>query len=386
MKMLLVGFGRSNRAVFKLLRGRVALTAVDDGEFAKSAQSVAENLDLFDVALISPGIPDNHPLVRLARLASVRTTNDLGFFLDFVPPNVKIIAVTGTNGKTTTVGLIGYMLRRLGLRVVLAGNNGNPLANAAKAFDKIDYLVVEISSFAAELLDCSRALDVLIYTSYSPNHLDRYVDERLYRLAKRRLVRKARVIVAESGAAEALKLEADVVLAENGDFAGAHNAVNRALAARALSSFGLETAELDLGGFRFPRFRQQIVYEDDRLLIVNDSKATSGAATLAAVRRFAGRPIFLIVGGRLKSDLSMLSGLPLKIFAYGPEAPLFQERLPSALVFADLRSAYRAAKGAAETAPGQAVILFSPAGSSLDYPDYIARGEAFSALVEQDGQ
>ena len=318
-KILLIGFGRSNRAVKKYFEKTSDITIIDDDEHREEAAKVKSQLLLFDIAFVSPGIRPENELYRLGHLLSDKLTNELAFAFLLVPSQVKTILVTGSNGKTTTVLLLAYLLRRAGKKVIVAGNIGNPLLTSLSQLSAVDYLIVEVSSFQAELWPVSHPADYLIYTSLAPNHLDKYPDFPTYKAAKKRLALGARTVITTYEVKKEMYLKNVELTAIENDFHekyieafGRHNLTDLRLAEKVLDLEGIEVGDNAeaLYRFAFPHFRQEEIAEKDGVVIVNDSKSTSAAATLAALERYRDYRKIVILGGTIKSDLRLLVDYP----------------------------------------------------------------------------
>jgi UDP-N-acetylmuramoylalanine--D-glutamate ligase len=372
------------------------------------------------LVVVSPGVPPEAPPLAAARAAGVPIISelDLGFrALGAVP----CIAVTGTNGKTTTTALVAHLLRTAGLRADAAGNIGRPLADAALDPAGFQWLAVEVSSF--QLHDSPDFAPVIgVLTNLSPDHLDRYPGVDAYYADKRLLFRNATdssvwVVNADDPATGALAAgargrvvrfslrgpadgwydAAERILRLGGagllprdllPLLGDHNVANALAAALAVTEAGIGPAVIAEGlrSFRALPHRLELVGEVGGVQWINDSKATNVASTLVAVQAME-RPFVLLLGGRHKGEPYTALGPLLKqrcrlIVAYGESGELVEQdlkgsaRLERGGDFEDVMS--RARKAAK---PGDAVLL-SPACSSYDmFKNYEERGDVFRRLA-----
>ena len=438
-----IGLGKSGVAATRLLaREGVRVYASDASdhpygggdalETLRTLRGVALDVGRHDLArirgaaavIVSPGVPPEAPPLAAARAARVPILSeiDLGFRA-LSGSGTRCIAITGTNGKTTTTALVAHLLRAAGLRAEAAGNIGRPLADIALHNDRYQWLAVEVSSF--QLHDSPHfAPDIGILTNLAPDHLDRYASVEAYYADKRLLFRNAgpdhlwvlngdepAVLDLADGApgrralfslrrpadgwydaaARRLQLGRDALLAraELG-LLGDHNVANALAAALAVREAGVTPVVIGQGlrSFRALPHRLEPVREVGGVRWINDSKATNIASTVVAVEAM-DRPFVLLLGGRHKGEpytrlAPLLREKCRLVIAYGEAGPLVaqdlggQVPLECGTTFEDVVArARRAAQ------PGDAVLL-SPACSSYDmFKNYEERGATFRKLVEQ---
>lgn len=434
-----IGLGLSGSAVVRLLRREgKAVYASDAGRSAALEQSAAElgalgaEVDVggHDLArigraalcVVSPGVPPDAPPLLAARLAGVpvRAEADLG--LEALA-GVPYVAVTGTNGKTTTTALIAHLLVTGGRGAVAAGNIGTPLCQIALGRTPPEAMAVELSSFQLHDMTALRPT-VGVLTNLAPDHLDRYGSLAEYYADKARLFQHAsagsvwvsnaddaasrdlvrgvpgrhlRFSTEQPGdawydrAGDRLMLDAvPVVDRAELPLLGDHNVANALAAALAARVMGLEPAALAEGlrSFRPLAHRMEPVRELDGVLWINDSKATNIASTRVAVAAMT-RPYVLLLGGRHKGEpytalARSLAGRARAIVAYGEAGPLVVRDLGGGSVPVVTAGGFEAVMARARELahPGDAVLL-SPACSSYDmFENYVARGRRFREIVE----
>jgi len=374
--------------------------------------------------IVSPGVPPEAPPLAAAREARVPILSeiDLGFRA-LSGSGTRCIAITGTNGKTTTTALVAHLLRQAGLHAEAAGNIGRPLADIALQNDHYQWLAVEVSSF--QLHDSPHfAPEIAILTNLAPDHLDRYASVEAYYADKRLLFRNARpdhvwvlngdepaVLELAAGAlgrrvlfslrhpadgwydatARRLQLGRDALLARADlGLLGDHNVANALAAALAVREAGVPLAAIGEGlrSFRPLAHRLEPVREVGGVRWINDSKATNIASTVVAVEAM-DRPFVLLLGGRHKGEpytrlAPMLREKCRLVIAYGESGELIERDLGGKVPLergTTFEDVVARARGAAR--PGDAVLL-SPACSSYDmFKNYEERGATFRTLVEQ---
>jgi len=424
--LLVFGLGVTGRAVTAALslRGR-AVIAADDSP-SEVAQTLLGELGVElatgDVEVLvgratglvpTPGLPDAHPVLAAARAAGLPVLSefDLAHSWDERP----LVAITGTNGKTTVTTLVTEMLQESGLAAVAAGNTDVPLV-AAIDDPMIDVFVVEASSFR---LGHSRhfAPDVGVWLNFAPDHLDVHADLAAYESAKARIWRQ------QGPEQLAVANAADPVVARHAtgparvvNFGGAddfhevdgvlvtpdgvrilavdelrralpHDVANALAASAAALGAGatLEGVREALAGFEGLAHRVSLVGEADGIRWFDDSKATTPHAIAAAVRGFPS--VVLIAGGRNKGlDLAVIAELVPPVRAVvgigeaGPEIVEALAGIPSSLA-SSMDDAVIAARRLAN--PGDVVVL-SPGCASFDwYRNYGERGDDFTRAVHE---
>ncbi|MDR1817175.1 MAG: UDP-N-acetylmuramoyl-L-alanine--D-glutamate ligase [Puniceicoccales bacterium] len=411
-----LGGGVSGGAAARLLEARGAEAVVYDERGVGGARMDfgAEQAAAHDLAIYSPGFPQRHPWLAAARRASVLCVGELDFASLFLRPS-PIVAVTGTNGKTTLTEFLVFAHKRAGHGAVAAGNIGYPLSSVMSLKGRTPLVVCEVSSFQAEdLRHFSPA--TLLWTNFAEDHLDRHGTLDAYFRAKYRLIERldttggARLYVGESVAAAAtgfgLPLPAFTKVVARAEVAGkipagsafctAAQQENYALARR----YWLDTREQPESAleeaartFTLPRHRLAKTGDAAGVAFWNDSKGTNFHAALAALDSVAatlpaGGSLHwlgggLSKGGDLKKFAAAVAGRVRSAALIGETAgalrPLLADAGVSVEVFDKLPAAVRGA--AARAVAGDAVV-FSPAFASFDmFKDYADRGLAFERTV-----
>ena len=439
----IIGLGKSGVAAARLLARegvRVYASDASDHPYAGAAAEALKGVPWVDVeigrhdltkirhaagVIVSPGVPPDAPVLTAARHAGVAIVSelDLGFrALAALHPGTRSIAITGTNGKTTTTALVAHLLSAAGLQSTTAGNIGRPVTDLAMANERYQWLSLEVSSF--QLHDSPNfAPEIGVLTNLAPDHLDRYPSAEAYYADKRLLVRNAtaddvwvlnaddrlvlelargvagrKVLFSLAQSADAwydaeqrvLHLGRDVLLARDQlHLLGDHNVANALAAALAVQQAGVPAPLIGKGlqSFRALPHRLEPVREVGGVLWINDSKATNIAATTVAVLAMQ-RPFVLLLGGRHKGEpytslAPLLADRCRLVIAYGEAGPRVEQDLGGKVelergsTFEDV-----VARAGLAAQPGDTVLL-SPACSSYDmFKNYEERGATFRRLVE----
>jgi UDP-N-acetylmuramoylalanine--D-glutamate ligase len=427
-----LGAGLSGSAAALLLRSEGALvTVLDSAEEKNLLKSTIDNLRAQDVrvicgtaanedassyemAVLSPGIDPASQLVRnfSARGIDIIGELELGWrFCEKIP----VIAVTGTNGKTTTTELLAQMLNACGQRTIACGNIGKPLSEVAREKEPFDVLTVEVSSFQLETIHSFHP-SISLWLNFAPDHLDRYRSVAEYRAAKLRIFEnQTDADVAVVNAIEKIRNIRPRAItfsayANGGDFRlsdgailyrdesvlrladtklrGLHNIENLMATLAVGMARGLSFQEMvpPLSTYEPRPHRCEFVREVNGVTYVNDSKATNLDAVDKALRTQT-KPVILIAGGKDKG------------FSFDPLRSLVKEKVRSTILIGEMaESITRSWAGAVESEiatsladaveraratakPGE-TVLFSPGTSSFDmFKSYADRGDQFRALV-----
>ncbi|MEJ7714243.1 MAG: UDP-N-acetylmuramoyl-L-alanine--D-glutamate ligase [Thermoleophilaceae bacterium] len=417
---LVVGLARSGVAAARMLVAHGEVIGTDAGSpdlgpdpgFVVHAET--EGVELLDgvrTVVKSPGVPWSAPVIVAASERGLEVTGELELAWRLLPGN-PFVAVTGTNGKTTTVELLGAIWRAAGRAVEVAGNVGRPVAALVGAVEPATTVVCEASSFQLE--DTSAfAPEAAVLLNVEEDHLDRHGTVEAYTAAKLRAFARQdtdAVAVAPEGCrlpggaeritfgsprsdmavvdgqlrwrGEPLMAVADLSLR------GAHNVENAMGAAAVALACGIPAAAVvgALSSFGGVPHRLEEVAERDGVLYVNDSKATNPASAARGIEAFRGG-VHVILGGSLKGGDFRRLRAPLAervraAYLIGPAAETLAADLTGAAPLVRAQSLQDAVAQASIAARPGEVVLLSPACASFDaFQDYEHRGQRFKELV-----
>ena len=370
--------------------------------------------------ILSPGFPQNHQIIKDAKIKNIEIIGDIEFASRFIK-NEKIIAITGTNGKSTTVSLIAKILKNDGKKVFLCGNIGNPVIDGLE--QDYDFFVVELSSFQLETMKNFRP-DVAAILNVSPDHLDRYESYEEYLLTKAKLSKllKNKGILVLNGGEESLIAttlgfegekrffsvdEKSDVDFSNGfiisskvkiDFSktklvGNHNVENIMASILCCEDFidNISSIKKAVYEFKSLNHRTEFVDNIENVRFYNDSKGTNVGAVEKSLSGFQDKSVVLILGGVDKGG----SYEPLRILAdkkccgivlIGQSTQIiksyFEDFYPLKIA-TTMQDAVEKSFEIAKNENGE-IVLLSPACSSYDmYPNYKKRGEDFVNCVKK---
>ena len=426
-----LGAGLSGTSAALLLKSEGAhVTVLDSAEEKDLLKSTIDNLraqavrvicgaaadddsSAYQMAVLSPGVD---PASRLARNFSSRQIDMIGELeLGWQSCETPVLAVTGTNGKTTTTELLAQMLNVCGQRTIACGNIGKPLSEVAREKRPFDVLTLEVSSFQLEAIRSFRP-SISLWLNFAPDHLDRYRSVADYRAAKLRIFEnqtaadvavvnaiekvpgiRARTITFSSyvdqtdfrlsEGAIVYRNEAVLRLSDT-KLRGLHNIENLMATLAAGMARGLSFREMvpPLCAYEPRPHRCEFVREVGGVGYVNDSKATNLDAMEKALRA-QSKPVVLIAGGKDKG------------FTFDPLRVLVKEKVRSTILIGEMAESIRRSWNGMVTSeiansladaverahaiakPGE-VVLFSPGTSSFDmFKSYADRGDQFRALV-----
>jgi len=447
-KVAVFGLGASGIATANALAaGGAQPVAWDDSEAVRSAARAAgiglSNLatadwSAFAALILAPGVPLTHPaphrVVRLAEAAAVPVIGDVELFSRERlrrAPRAPLVAVTGTNGKSTTVALIAHILETSGRDVALGGNFGPAVLSLPPPSPSRTH-VLECSSYQIELAP-SLAPTVGALLNISPDHIDRHGTFERYVEIKSRLPKAAEHAIVcvddprsaliadhvEQAGEEVTRVSvrnpladgfwlhgetimhaeaaASEVVADVGGIVslrGPHNRANAAVATAVALRLGIRPEAVSAGLKSFPglQHRMEEVGRIGRTILVNDSKATNADAAARALASF--NHIYWIVGGRPKSDgiaaLDSLFPRVAKAFLIGEAADEFARTMEGRVAYersGTLEKAFAAAVAAAiEDPAAEPVVLLSPAAASFDqFRNFGERGDRFRQLAAEHG-
>lgn len=402
------GSGVSGQGVLALLRG-LGLPGVcyDERDVAFNAdRATAHRLVVF-----SPGFPVNHPWLKMARDAGLDCLGEMDFAALFWKG--RVIAITGTNGKTTLTEFLTHALRQEWETAHAVGNIGRPLARLVAdtaGGTKDDIAICEVSSFQAETMRHFRC-EAVLWTNFAEDHLDRHADLRDYFGAKLKLVTQTGakcVCVGTSVTSFALqlgeKLPQGTLIADEqpatpaelndtvfGDYPQREN-FNLALAWWRQAKRRPENLHAAAKSFRLGRHRMGRVAEIGGVTYWNDSKGTNFHAVEGALRRFV-KPVTLILGGKQKGGdiaafVQRIAPQVRHAVLIGETRPVLAEACAAAGVNHTLCDTLETAvRTAAEVAEPDGNVVLSPGFASFDmFRNYEERGEIFERLVHALGK
>ena len=442
-KVLIIGAARSGIAAAQFLTARGAIVALNDqkplDKWSEAALALKDAgvgllpgeppmwlLDQLDLVVVSPGVPANIIPIRYAERAGAEVIGEVELAYRFLKG--RVVAITGSNGKTTTTSLIGELLKDAGFKVQVGGNIGKALITMVESSVDDGWTVAELSSFQLETIKEFRP-HIAVVLNVTPNHMDRYESFNDYAAAKHRIfmnqtssdfavlnaddptvsswatglrshvtmfsvkeqldrgvfVRSDELIARTSAGDQAVLRTGEMKLR------GLHNVENvaAAVAVGLSAGAGVESMRETVKRFDPVEHRLEFVAELNGVKFYNDSKATSVDATLKALEAFASEPgkVVLILGGRgKKAPYAPLAELVRtkvrKLILIGEDADTIARELGEYGVSeraADMRDAVRRSFAAAETGD---VILLAPACASFDmFDSFEHRGKVFKGEV-----
>jgi UDP-N-acetylmuramoylalanine--D-glutamate ligase len=440
-KVAVVGVGLSGIAAARLLAQQKAIITMTDDKPEKELETEKKSLGKIasayrfggidqalllesDMVVLSPGVPSDLPQLQRAREENIPIISEIELAYWFC--DVPILAITGTNGKTTTTSLVHHMVKRAGLKARLGGNIQIPFSQVVNQ-KPIDAMVLEVSSFQLEnIQDFSPFVGVLL--NITPDHLNRYRSMEEYAAAKMALFRNQSegdfavlnrddetvVRAAEDVRSKALwfssrkeveqgaflrgtrvvvryeEREKEIMDISQIPLLGRHNVENALAAAAAVLPLELpwEGYARAIKNFKGVEHRLERVREKDGVLFVNDSKATNIDALVKALESF-DRPVVLIAGGRgKKSSYLVLRPLFEKkvraMVTLGEDAPLLEEALGDLVSTTRANTLPEAVQTAASIAQTGDCVLLAPACASFDmFRNYEHRGQVFKEAVSK---
>jgi UDP-N-acetylmuramoylalanine--D-glutamate ligase len=431
-KAAVLGLGTSGEAAAKLLHREGADVTVFDSADASQLKERAQKMEAlgiktvlgpeaergafsFDLTVLSPGIDPQVELVQNFIRQKAELTGELELAFRFC--HKPVIAITGTNGKTTTTQLVELMLQRAGVRTIACGNIGMPFCEAIERQNELDVFTVEVSSFQLETISTFRPR-VAVWLNFTPDHLDRYRDLQEYRDAKLRIFErqqgsdfavvnvrdqlsglKAKTITFNAYPGEAdfsvsgqslLFHGAPVLDMDTTNLSGVHNAENLMAALGVAHALGIpwEKAAVGLSEYRLLPHRCERVGEVGGVVFINDSKATNLDA-LAKALESQSRPVILIAGGKDKGfPFDSITELVKRKVKHAVLIGEMAERIEQSWspVVGCIRAANLAAAidAARRNAISGDTVLFSPGTSSFDmFKNYADRGNQFRQRVQE---
>jgi UDP-N-acetylmuramoylalanine--D-glutamate ligase len=438
-RVLIVGLGKSGVASALFLKRRGARVTVSD---TKTPDQLSKEIPLLldqgiavetgghgertfggqDLIVVSPGVPADVPQLVQARAQGKKVIGEIELAAQFFPGS--IVAITGSNGKTTTTALTGEIVAAGGHRAVVGGNIGTPAVTLVERADKNTIAVLEVSSFQLETIETFRP-KVAVVLNVTPDHLDRHRTFAAYATAKARIFENQHVddfavLNADDSTCVEMarglraqvfwfsrnkelnqgafvrdgqiffrdgKQQREIMLASEIPLKGAHNLENVLAAVCTAMLLDCEPGIIQrtVAQFKAVEHRLEFVARIDGVEYYNDSKATNVDATVKALESFPGN-IHLILGGKDKgSDYSVLNDLlrqrVKQVYTIGTAAAKIESQVKGAPVV-NAETLENAVRTATSTAVAGDIVLLAPACSSFDqFSNYEERGRWFKEIV-----
>ncbi len=415
----ILGFGRSGRGAWKALHKKYNIFIFDEntqkqnipnGFFGEKSKRFFDMR--FDEIVASPGLPPHHPFIEYAKSNNIPIISELelGYRISKVP----LIAITGTNGKTTTVLLTQRILTSYGLKAIACGNYGYPLTEAALEHPEADYLVVEVSSYQLEFIQKFKP-HIATIINIGSDHLKWHGSLEAYKKAKLKILKNlsesdffiknsldqyeinspAQILLfsEDNPQADAYISDKKIIVNYNGTaiieksrLFGRGNLQNIAVSALIGRICGVDERTIKEVVEKMENLPHRLEYvgELDGVKFYNDSKSTNIDSVVNALNSFEGNNIVLILGGKHKGEsfskiVDILQKKTKAVVVYGEDRKIIlselQKLIPVPLPATNLRGAI---VGAFEVAAKGDIVLFSPGGSSCSpFKNYEERGEAF---------
>jgi len=444
MRFLVMGLGKSGKAVARLLavKGFAVVVTDDDPAAVSSAIAAPElaglanrvaaatvetairTLDGFSAVIVSPGVPMDHRLIRSSGERGITVTGEIEVAFGYC--SSPIVGVTGTNGKSTVVNVLGRIFEAAGRKTVVAGNIGTPFSSVVEAGESYDVIVLEISSFQLDTIIDFRS-DVAVLLNVTADHLDRYGDSfERYTESKARILNRARpdcgfvynaddpacVRIAEGFPGNKIPFSSSRVLDEGVSYErgeiilrhggarvpvikrdgfppiGVHNLENAMAAVGAVTPFhvGLEDIRRALRDYTALPHRMEIVRKVDGVTYINDSKATNVDATIKSLRSIDEKVVLILGGSDKNLDFHPLLdhlGRVKEVILIGQTRDKIRSVLAGHCGISDAGTLEEAvSRASAVASPGETVLL-APACASFDmFNNYAHRGEVFRRAVQ----
>lgn len=442
-KILVVGLGKSGLSVVRYLAGEGARVTVSDvKEEADLAPGTVQEMKSLGVTLetgghtagtflraeriiVSPGVPLNLALLAASKEKGIPVTGEMDLAVQIM--DTPIVAVTGTNGKSTVTAFLGALLQNAGHKVFVGGNLGTPLIEYAASGSKADVAVVEVSSFQLDTMEGFSPL-VSLLLNISPDHLDRYPNYESYVQSKLKIFKNQgagdfAILNDDDDVLSAFAPPKDVSVLRYGlkgkdlrqafvegkgiraglpgkeshffdlqkcPLPGKHNVENMMAAALAGLALNVEPPVIQHTMDRFQGLPHRLEFSGRvrEVDFYDDSKATNVDAAIRSIGSF-DRPLVLIAGGRHKGGdyaplVRVSKGRVKKAFLMGESTQLMAEAFEDKIPYATADDMEDAVAKAFSVAKPHDVVLLAPACSSFDmFTDYAHRGRAFKAAVER---
>ncbi len=428
-KILILGNGKSGFAVAQLLASKNNNLIITDKKTNEEKEQQLANLNIksiicdnqetlldesFDYVIKSPGIPDDTEVIKKAKQLNITITNELEVAYHFLP-KVKIIGITGSNGKTTTTQLIYEILKEVHSNVHIGGNIGIPLSQIVNKIKENDILILELSAHQLSNL-LKFKIDIAIITNITETHLEHFKTYENYVNSKKRILKDCELVVTNANNKECLNItqnykrilfdiknmnniylnqfiiynnepiinQKDIVLKGN------HN-IENIMAAVGLAKYlhiNNEVIFHVLSKFKGVEHRLEYVENIKDISIYNDSKSTNIEATKKAIESLEN-PIILLLGGKDNNqNYEKLNKFTQKIkciIAFGEsKEKIFKYANKHSIPCFLGENLKKSTKKSFDYASKGDIILLSPAGSSIDqYQNFEKRGEDFKNIIKE---
>lgn len=388
MQILLIGKGKSNELLKKELeKNNNVKFAIEDYEKIDNDCIYKKNVNIneYDMFYVAPGVPNNDPLLLELKKNNKYISSELEYSLNRLKNN-KIIAITGSNGKTTVASLLSYILKKKNIKHVLAGNIGTPLVKYINI--SIDTLIIlEVSSFQLERVNNLKPY-ISIITNITPNHLDRHSLEDYIKIKKKiySLQDKDSFLITNNDTKYKYEINPNVKIKiikrkniKTKYLIGNHNIENINFVIQVLKILKIKNYIRIIKKYKGVKYRLEYLGKYKKTKIYNDAKSTTIYSTISALNSLKGKTL-LILGGKNKNiDYSIINNLEIqKIIMYGEETKYTSLKINKYLT---LKDAFKYVKTNILEYDN---ILFSPGFTSLDqYESYMERGKEFEKLCKE---
>ncbi|GAB4223357.1 MAG: UDP-N-acetylmuramoyl-L-alanine--D-glutamate ligase [Francisella sp.] len=400
-KLLIVGYGATGKSVCNFIK-KFTRTFVDISQ--SDEDFINYDLDAYDLIVVSPGIPINkNPYKNLQNLKD-KIISDIDIFYQCVKDrNIKTIAVTGSNGKSTVVTMLDFVLKNIGYKSVLVGNIGTPPLDIVN--EDFEFCILELSSFQIDLLKSAR-FDLGCVINVSPDHLDRYDSFVEYKQSKLNLANFSKDFFVYDVDNTGIKYTQEYQIIKGCIYKGAvklldiaetnlfgqHNLENIVVVLKIFDKFGLNINKSisAIKKFKGLEHRCQVVKKINDITYIDDSKGTNVGATVAAINSItSSKNIILLLGGLAKGgDFSLMIHALEKyvkyVFIYGADKEYIENSIKNHCKYELCNNMKQAFELASNKARENDIVLLSPACASFDeFSGYAHRGEVFKNLVYQ---
>lgn len=431
LKILILGGAKSGLSVAKLIAKDNDVTLTDMNNLSGEQENVLKELGVkiiiskdqtslidssWDLVIKNPAIMYTSEVYQKCLELNLNVVTEMEVAYDFLPRNVKIIGITGSNGKTTTTTMVYELLKKMNKPVVLAGNIGEPLCSALSRIKENDIVLLEISDH--QLVDMHKfKTDISVLLNICPTHLDYHGTYEHYKYTKKNIFNNHTdkdIAIINKTDSDALQISEDInstkvyfnddknyfddnyiyidnekiIDLESISLVGTHNYENILAALLAIKNFGLDKTIIKefLSDFKGVEHRLEFVVKKDGVKYYNDSKATNPVATITALKTFK-KPIHLILGGQERyqdfNELNEYMGFVKHIYAIGTTTDRLEEyasfiKKPITKCY-DLKIAMENIKQ--NTCEDEVVLLSCASASQDQYKRFEDRGLEFKSLI-----